>query len=278
MAQFNIEIAPHVFPVASGSSSRDVTRLQEWLVVRGFDVGTDANLAPGSAAAAGIDGQFGNGTQRGCDAFAAANGLASSTVNEAFWQKLTGGMDTAFSFHSTKPGVSDAIVETAQLHLDQKPLEARRLIGGKLIGRDNSVPWVRAFCLGFSDESCQGAASQWVKQAFAALGRVPPIPLDEPKVMPLFVPSIVEAAKGTGRFVAGASPTAVPPGSFFFVKGLLKGEPSHIHVGVTASPIRANGTFNSIEGNTNANGSDAGFEVCKRTTRARANCDFGILA
>jgi len=278
VAQFNIEITPPAFPVASGSSSRDVTRLQEWLVVRGFDVGIDADADPHSAVAAGIDGQFGNGTKRGCDAFAAANGLTSGTVNEAFWQKLTSGMDTAFSFRSTKPNVSDAIVETAQLHLEQKPLEARRLIGGKLIGKDNSGPWVRAYCLGFSDEWCQGAASQWIKQAFAAFGRVPPIALDEPKVMPLFVPSIVEAAKEAGRFVAGVSTTAVPPGSFFFVKGLLKGVPSHIHVGVTASPIRANGTFDSIEGNTNANGSDAGFEVCKRTTRARASCDFGILA
>jgi len=111
------------------------------------------------------------------------------------------------------------------------------------------------------------------------LGRQPPIALDEPQQpLPLFVPSVVTAARNAGRFVAGGSGTEVPPGSFFFVKGMLNGSPSHIHVGVTASPVRANGTFDSIEGNTNTNGTSAGVEVCKRTTRSRASCDFGILA
>jgi peptidoglycan hydrolase-like protein with peptidoglycan-binding domain len=278
MAQFDIEIKPPAFPVKSDSSSRDIVRLQEWLVVRGLNVGTDPGADPRTARAAGIDGEFGNGTQGACNAFAAANGLANGTVDAAFWQKLTGGMEAAFKFRSTKPNVGDAIVETAQIHFDQKPLEARQKVGGGFVGLDNSGPWVRAYCLGHSAEWCQGAASQWVKQAFAALGRQVPIALDEPAVdFPLFVPSIVKAARNASRLVTGGSATAVPAGSFFFVKGQPGGPHSHTHVGVTASPIRDNGTFDSIEGNTNAGGSSAGVEVCKRTSRTRASCDFGIL-
>jgi len=277
MVQFNTEITSPGLPVTPASGAHDVVRLQEWLVVHGVNVGSNPGVPPGSPAAAGIDGGFGNGTQAGCSAFAAANGLPNGAVDAVFWQKLTGGMAAAFSFRSTKPKIEDAVVETAELHLKEKPLEARRMVGNQLLGQDNSGPWVRAYCLGQSVEWCQGAASQWVKQAFAALNRPVPIDLDPPQVLPLFVPSIVTSAKNKGRFVQGPGGAAVPPGSFFFVKGMLNGSPSHIHVGVTASPIRPDGTFDSIEGNTNANGTSAGVEVCKRTTRTRTSCDFGIL-
>jgi hypothetical protein len=277
MAHFNTEITAPSLPIAPASDPRDVIRLQEWLVVHKINVGSNPATPSGSPAAAGIDGGFGSGTQAGCDAFAAANGLASGAVDAAFWQKLTGGMAAAFSHRSAKADISSAVVDTAEIHLAQKPLEARRQAGSQLLGKDNSGPWVRAYCLGQSVEWCQGAASQWVKQAFAALGQPLPFPLDPPQVLPLFVPSVVTSARNKGRLVLGTSAAPVPPGSFFFVKGMLNGSPSHLHVGVTASAIRPDGTFDSIEGNTNAGGSAAGVEVCKRTSRTRASCDFGIL-
>jgi peptidoglycan hydrolase-like protein with peptidoglycan-binding domain len=277
MPHFDKEIAAPVLPITAASSPSDVIRLQEWLVARGIDVGGNPSTPADRPAAAGIDGGFGNGTKAGCSAFATANGLASAIADAVFWQKLTGGMAAAFSFRSTRPDIGSAIMETAQIHFDQKPLEARRKNGSQWLGQDNSGPWVRAYCLGLSVEWCQGAASQWVKQAFAALGRKPPFPLDPPDVLPLFVPSIVTAARNNQRFVPANSAAVVPPGSFFFVKGMVDGRQSHTHVGVTVSAVRPDGSFDTIEGNTNAGGSVAGVEVCRRT-RSRSACDFGILA
>lgn len=277
MAQFNMEIAaPATLPVDARSDDSDIRRLQEWLVVRGIGVGENGNATPGSAAAIGIDGDFGPSTEAGCATFAAAAGLPP-IVNPSFWQALTVGMATAFAFRSAGPNVGDAVIETARAHLIQRPLEARRLIDGGLKGRDNSGPWVRAYCHGISDQWCQGAASQWVKQAFDALGRPLPFPLDGPGIAPLYVPSIVGSARRSGRFVLGASASPVPAGSFFFVRGTIDGQPSHIHVGVTIAPIRPDGRFDTIEGNTNTDGSQNGWEVCQRT-RWRTTCDFAVLA
>lgn len=277
MAQFNMEIAAPTLPLSATSGDKDILRLQEWLVVRGIGIGENGNAAPGTAASVGIDGDFGPSTQAGCATFAAAAGLPSATVNATFWQALTVGMATAFAFQSTCPNVGDAVIETARAHLVQRPLEARRFVDSELRGRDNSGPWVRAYCLGISDQWCQGAASQWVKQAFAALGRPLPFPLDGQGIAPLYVPSIVGSARRNNRLVSGASTTAVPAGSFFFVRGTINGQQSHVHVGVVISPIRPDGRFDTIEGNANTDGSQNGWEVCQRT-RSRATCDFGVLA
>jgi peptidoglycan hydrolase-like protein with peptidoglycan-binding domain len=277
MAQFQVEVAPPSLPISADSGSHEVIRLQEWLVVLGFDVGANPGAPIGSAAAAGIDGGFGSGTLAACTAFGTSRGLQSNTVDAGFWEALTGGMQSAFSFHSGQPAVGDGVIETAQRHLAQKPIEGRRLVNGRLIGQDNSGPWVRAYCLGLSDEWCQGAASQWVKQAFAALNRPLPFSLDAPQVLPLFVPSIVSAASKANRLVLGQGEAAVPAGSFFFVRGSVDGQASHVHVGVTVSPIRGDGTFDTIEGNTNTDGSSNGWEVCQRV-RKRTSCDFGLLA
>lgn len=277
MPQFSVEIAAPTLPISAASPDRDILRLQEWLVVRGMSVGEKSLATPDSAAAVGIDGDFGPATEAGCATFAAAAGLASAAVDAAFWQALTGGMDAAFNFQPA-PGLAagEAVVATARAHLAQRPLEARRFLDGGLKGRDNSGPWVRAYCMGYSDQWCQGAASQWVKQAFGALGRPLPFPLDGQGIAPLYVPSIVESARRNGRFVPGGSQTPVPPGSFFFVRGTINGHASHIHVGVTISPIRPDGRFDAIEGNTNTDGSQNGWEVCQRT-RSRAGCDFGVI-
>jgi hypothetical protein len=143
MAQFDIEITPPDLPIAANSGSHEVRRLQEWLVVRGLNIGANPGAPSSSPAAAGIDGGFGAGTQAGCDAFAEANGLANGAVDMAFWQALTGGMEAAFTFRSARSAIGDAVMETARMHLAQKPIEARRLVNGRLIGQDNTGPWVR---------------------------------------------------------------------------------------------------------------------------------------
>ena len=115
-----------------------------------------------------------------------------------------------------------------------------------------------------------------MKQAFAALNRPLPFSLDAPQVLPLFVPSIASAASKANRLVLAQDEAAVPAGSFFFVRGSVDGQASHVHVGITVSPIRGDGTFDTIEGDRNTDGSSNGWEVCRRV-RKRASCDFGLL-
>ena len=277
MDQFNRETEPPTLPIDEHSPKQDIVRLQQWLVVRDFSVGEPPGVAHDTAAAVGIDGSFGAATRAACQAFASASKLADATVNAAFWSALTGGMADAFGFRSKADRIGEAVIETAMAHLEQEPREARRLVHDVLHGADNTGPWVRAYCAGLSTEWCQGAASQWVKQAFAALGRPLPFPLDGKGILPLFVPSIVASAHAHGRLVLGSSNTEVPPGSFYFFKGELDGKPSHLHVGVTASPIGADGRFDAISGNTSTDGSSNGW-VVRRGIMQRKACDFGLLS
>ncbi len=278
MAQFNFEIAAPALPITAVSLDAEILRLREWLVVRGASVGEMPAAAPGTAAAIGIDGDFGPTTQAGCATFAAAAGLAGVTVDAAFWRALTSGMQAAFGFQPAAAlTAGEAVVATARAHLAQQPLEARRFIDGGLKGRDNSGPWVRAYCLGISRPMVPGrritvgeaglrltwpAAAiptrrSWDRAALRAVHRGVGAPERPPR--------------------AGLQRDARPAGFLFFVRGTLNGQPSHIHVGVTISPIRPDGRFDSIEGNTNTDGSQNGWEVCQRT-RSRAGCDFGVTS
>ena len=134
MAQFQVEVAPPSLAISPDSGGHEVIRLQEWLVVLGFDAAKNPGAPIGSAAAAGIDGGFGPGTLAACTAFGTNRGLPSNRVDAGFWEALTGGMRSAFSFRSGLPAIGDAAIETAQRHLAQKPIEGRRLVNGRLIG------------------------------------------------------------------------------------------------------------------------------------------------
>ena len=91
MAQFQVEIAPPSLPITANSGGHDVIRLQEWLVVRGFNIGANPGVPLDNPAAAGIDGGFGPGTQAACTAFAMANAPATNgEVDVAFWQAADG--------------------------------------------------------------------------------------------------------------------------------------------------------------------------------------------
>lgn len=104
--------------------------------------------------------------------------------------------------------------------------------------------------------------------SLATLGQPLPFPLDGNGIAPLYVPSIVESARRNNHLVAGFTP--VPPGSFFFVRGILNGLQSHIHVDVTISAMRPDGRFDAIEGNTKLDGSQNGWECVSGRDRGPA--------
>jgi hypothetical protein len=80
---------------------------------------------------------------------------------------------------------------------------------------------------------------------------------------------IATEAKREGRFIAeGSAPGKVKPGNLFLVRRTTT---DWTHVGIV---VGANGeTFQTIEGNTNDEGSRNGYEVCART-RSYGGRDF----
>ena len=261
--------APVLHLLRVGNDRAAVVRLQEWLVTRGYRIWLDPRNAPA------IDGDFGPGTQAGVEAFAKANVLAP-VVDERFWLRLTSPMLAAASFRPTARELGAAIVQVAEAHLLQQPREARAVVDGRLVGADNTGPWPRAY-LGPSTPApwCQGFVNRIRDQAAAAIGVALEVPSSFGGVFSLWVPNFVAACRAKGKLRTGhnlAGP--VPPGSMFFVPGVIGGQASHVHVGVV---VEFNGaSVVTIEGNTNDDGSANGWLVCRRR-RATASLDFGVL-
>ncbi len=97
-----------------------------------------------------------------------------------------------------------------------------------------------------------------------------------PTIDCLWVPRVVEEHRRknlllSGRQLAGS----IGPGCLFFVPGMVGGQWTHIHVGIVTEVRGA--LVETIEGNTNTDGSANGWLVCRRE-RAIASLDFGLVA
>lgn len=267
---YDAELAAPALPIARGShDTAAVVRLQEWLVTRGYRIWLDPKNAPA------IDGDFGPGTQAGVEAFAKDNAIAP-LVDERFWLRLTSPMLAASSFRPTARELGAAIVQVAQAHLLQQPREARAIVDGRLVGADNSGPWVRAY-LGPSVPApwCQGFVNRVRDQAASALGVALEVPSTVGGQYSLWVPNFVAACRSKGRLVSGRSLSgAVAPGSMFFVPGTINGQASHIHVGIVVEDRGAE--IVTVEGNTADDGSANGWLVLRRH-RPKAACDYGLV-
>lgn len=268
MTRFEAEIRAPALPIVQGSTDRAaVIRLQEWLVVRGYRIWRRDETAPG------IDGDFGAGTMDGVIAFARDNSIPT-VVDERFWERLVSPILAAFSFKPRARDLGAAIVEVAEAHLLQQPREARDAKGR---GLDNSGPWPRAYCGGLQVQWCQGAASTLYRQAAAALGATLPFALEGQmsgggSIAPLWVPDIADSARRAGRFRRGADAVQIQPGAMFFVKSA--GSVPWVHVGIVV--MHTGDRIETIEGNTNDDGSSNGLKLCRRS-RAKASCDYGIV-
>ena len=88
------------------------------------------------------------------------------------------------------------------------------------------------------------------------------------------MPWVVNQARAAGRFTPGSTAALIPPGSMFFVPGMIDGRASHIHVGVVTADDGQ--VIQTIEGNTNSAGGSNGYEVAARYRR-KAVCDYGLV-
>ena len=228
----------------------DVLKIQSWLNLF-------AQVKPSAGTSTGIDGDFGPATELAIKKFQKAKGLAETgTVDSAVFTALSMPLNNAFNATGSAAGLRERIVEIAHKHLDQYAYE---LI---IDQQANSGPWVRSYmdgnegtdwywCMGFVQAIIDQAASQFQKD-FCTL-------------MPLTYSCDVVAMKGVekklliGNKAFIANPALAKPGDLFLLK---KSANDWYHTGLITGI--SGDTIETIEGNTNNDGSSNGNGVYKR--------------
>lgn len=219
-----------------GDQGGKVKLIQEWLGLRGRQVA--------------IDGDFGPATEAAVKKFCTQQGLpGSGVVDTPVFDRLVAPMKAALGpIPPQERSLGELVVAYAQQHLQQHPRE---------IGGQNRGPWVRLYMDGHEGTPwawCAGFVCFCLDQACQSLGR--PLPLE-----PSFsCDSLAASAKEKGIFVREPQPanrTQITPGSIFLVR---RTSTDWTHTGIVVSA--ASEVFETIEGNTNDEGSREGYEVC----------------
>ena len=238
--------------VGPGSRGAAVKRLQEWLNLHGN----------GTA----IDGEFGPATEVAFKNFQKAKGIKpSNTLMAQTWAALVQPMTDALANADGVPSaISAACLDTANVHLSVHPLEA---------GGDNRGPWVRLYTGGNEGKEwrwCAGFVSFVMRQACGWASIAAPI------AGTLSCDTLAAQGQSAKKFITGKSLTngsaaAATLGSCaIFLIRRSPGDWSH-----TGFAFNFNGsTFETIEGNTNDEGSSNGYEVCYQIRRLDSDKDF----
>lgn len=222
-----------------------VKLIQEWLCLHGRVVGTD--------------GDFGSATEKAVKAFQADSGLASTgIVDSNTFAKLVAPMQAALQpLAPTGGSLGDMVVAYAQQHLRQHPRE---------VGGQNRGTWVRLYMNGNEGEQwawCAGFVCFCLKQACDTLNLTTPI-------TPSFSCDALATSAKSHHILVDHS--HIKPGSLFLVK---KSASDWIHTGIVISVDTH--TCETIEGNTNDDGSREGYEVCARTRAFSDKLDFILI-
>jgi hypothetical protein len=238
--------------VSFGARGSAVKRIQEWLIFHGAGVS--------------IDSDYGAATQRAVQRFQEAAGLpATGVVDGATFQRLVQPMRNVLSQRSSmlaSTSLERAVLEYADVHLQQHPRE---------IGGQNKGPWVRLYMKGHEGPQwpwCAGFVSFVIRQAVESLNARPPIEGS------FSCDSLAAQARAAGLFLPERDVVRgqVPAGAIFLVRRTA-GDWTH-----TGLVKRAEGeAFDTIEGNTNDEGSRDGFEVCSNA-RGYKDKDFILLS
>jgi hypothetical protein len=223
-----------------GNKGADVLRAQEWLSLRGFSTS--------------IDGEFGPATNAAFSKFAA--GLPATLETLA---SLCAPMRRAFAFECEAPSLRAAVAAVAQAHASQKPRE---------IGGDNRGPWVRAYCGddGSAFAWCAGAACSILAQACALR--------DQPAPFAYSLGCDELAAFASHAHRLTRDPATVRGGDLFLCFRGSPSAPDYYHTGIVTAMHADH--METIEGNTNDDGSANGYELIPRT-RSLTGKHFALL-
>ncbi len=236
-------------PLTIGQKNNAVKKLQEWLSIHHF--------------ACEPDGAFGKATLNCLNRFQQHLQLpVSDIVTADCWQQLTAPLQRALA-PIAKPSTFPAdVMAVARQHLAVHPVE---------VGGDNKGPWVRIYMEGHEGASwywCAGFVSFVLKQTCWQLQKKIPIPGS------FSCDVIASQGKSAGLFVAEKQASSLE-GRPLFIFLIRKSSTDWIHTGFGFA--MEDGVFQTIEGNTNNDGSRNGYEVCQRT-RTTKGTDFVLLA
>lgn len=238
-------------PIQSGAKKLPAKRVQEWLTLHGFSVVIDAD--------------FGPATRKRLTDFQAAKKLpATGVVDQQTFEALVDPLVRAVAPITPASGatLSGLIVEYASAHVAQWPREA---------GGPNCGPWVRAY-LGWEGKDakwCAGFTCMALEQAAVTLGKSQPITSSSGCDALALGAKNAKLFKKEADVASGKVPkSSLKPGSFFLVR---KTASDWVHVGIVEKADKD--TFDTLEGNTDSNGSSNGTEATRRT-RGYGGKDF----
>jgi hypothetical protein len=222
-----------------------------------------AHPARGPRAGVVVDGAFGPATEAAVRAFQRRRSLpATGIVDRATFDALVAPMRRAVAAAEVTSTLGRTVVAVARRHLAEKPREA---------GGANRGPWVRLYMDGNEGKDwpwCAGFAT-WVIRQAAEAHAVP-----SPVARTWSCDELAGRAKARDCLCRG-TPTAraqVTPGSLFLSR---QSSSDWTHVGIVLRALPDH--FETIEGNTNDDGSREGHEVVRRT-RSWDGKDFVIVA
>lgn len=239
---------PHIYP--------DVKRVQEWLCLQGYSVPVDNKWGPASKRA----------LEQFCyDRQIDSNGFDTVPVlSEDLWTALCQPMRDVvlaplrFRPPHFVPSYGVIVRVLALTHLQAHPRE---------IGGQNRGPWVRLYMDGKEGNDwawCAGFVSFVMAQAGDAYNATLPT-TPHPTISAYRCRDLVAMARQLGWPVLSA-PKPDCEIHLFFVNHKKRNpwDSPWSHVGF-GYDFQSDGTFTTIEGNTNDEGSAEGYEVCTRT-------------
>ena len=236
--------------VARGARGAHARRVQEWLTLHGAGVV--------------VDGAFGPATEAAVQAFQRRRSLApSGKVDRATFEALVAPMRRATAPAGAPAAtLGRAVVATARRHLAERPRET---------GGANRGPWVRLYMDGNEGRDwpwCAGFATWVVRQAATEAGVAAPVgrtySCDE----------LADIARRQDCFCRGTRSARADVGAgSLFLSRKREGDWTHVGIVVRTTPE----WFETIEGNTNDDGSREGHEVVRRT-RGWEGKDFVLVA
>lgn len=233
--------------IAIGARAMPAQRVQEHLKLNGFGVDIDAD--------------FGPATEKRVKDFQKAKGLpVTGVVTMATWERLVDPIVRALKpIAAGGKTLSELTLAYSLQHLAQHPAEA---------GGDNAGPWVRCY-LGWDGHDarwCAGFTCFALEQAADTLGVK--LPIETSASCDTLAWGAKQAKIFASEASVKASKAAIKPGSFFLVR---KTASDWTHVGIVSHAAAS--TFDTVEGNTDSNGSSNGFEAAERV-RGYASKDF----
>ncbi|WDF54280.1 peptidoglycan-binding protein [Mucilaginibacter sp. KACC 22063] len=240
---------------STASKKADVLKIQSWLNLF-------ALTHPDSGTATAIDGDFGPSTDKAVKNFQKFYSLSpNGVVDNALFSRMADPLNKAFTAKGKATDLRSLIVEIAQAHLAQHPYEL------VINNQSNSGPWVRSYMDGNEGKEwywCMGFVQTILDQAASQLGK------DFRTLMPLTYSCDTVGVTGIHKGLLIRSkdvrnnPSLVKPGDIFL---LQKSPTDWYHTGFVTGVD--NDIFETIEGNTNTDGSANGNGVYKRTRNFR---------